>query len=61
MIAHNPRHESGRAGFPHPALALGDDTQALQVGVPEFSYAAECPPCTFPCLRFVAALASVSA
>ena len=30
MIAHNPLHGSGRAGFPHPALALGDDAQAPQ-------------------------------
>lgn len=25
MIAHNPLHGSGQAGFPHPALALGSD------------------------------------
>ena len=30
MIAHNPLHGSGRADFPHPALALGDDAQAPQ-------------------------------
>src|SRR2546427_5113670 len=30
MIAHNPLHGSGRAGFPHPALALGDDAHATQ-------------------------------
>ncbi len=30
MIAHNPLHGSGQAGFPHPALALGDDAQAAQ-------------------------------
>src|SRR5580658_1412950 len=30
MIAHNPLHGSGRAGFPHPALALGDDAHAPQ-------------------------------
>src|SRR5882762_5118481 len=30
MIAHNPLHGSGRAGFPHPALALGDDAHAAQ-------------------------------
>ena len=29
MIAHNP-HGSGQAGFPHPALALGDDAYATQ-------------------------------
>ena len=30
MIAHNPLHGSGQAGFPHPALALGDDAHAAQ-------------------------------
>src|ERR1700686_5545964 len=30
MIAHNPLHGSGQAGFPHPALALGDDAYASQ-------------------------------
>src|SRR5580693_3538730 len=30
MIAHNPLHGSGRAGVPHPALALGDDAHAAQ-------------------------------
>jgi hypothetical protein len=30
MIAHNPLHGSGRAGFPHPALALGNDAHAAQ-------------------------------
>src|SRR5438876_7408847 len=30
MIAHNPLRGSGRAGFPHPALALGDDAHAAQ-------------------------------
>src|SRR5882762_7507290 len=30
MFAHNPLHGSGRAGFPHPALALGDDAHAAQ-------------------------------
>src|ERR1700730_10640737 len=30
MIAHNPLHGSGQAGFPHPALALGADTYASQ-------------------------------
>src|SRR5580698_11648460 len=30
MIAHNPLHGSGRAGVPHPALALGDDAHATQ-------------------------------
>src|SRR2546429_9042051 len=34
MIAHNPLHGSGQAGFPHPALALGDNAHAAQgVGV----------------------------
>jgi len=32
MIAHNPLHGSGQAGFPHPALALGDDAYASQGG-----------------------------
>src|SRR5437879_8112956 len=30
MIAHNPLHGSGRADFPHPALALGDNAHAPQ-------------------------------
>src|SRR6267143_6743877 len=30
MFAHNPLHGSGQAGFPHPALALGDDAHAGQ-------------------------------
>jgi hypothetical protein len=30
MIAHNPLHGSGRAGFPHPALALGKNAHATQ-------------------------------
>ena len=30
MIAHNPLHGSGRAVFPHPALALGNDAHAPQ-------------------------------
>jgi hypothetical protein len=30
MFAHNPLHGSGQAGFPHPALALGDDAHAPQ-------------------------------
>src|SRR5437016_432533 len=30
MIAHNPLHGSGRAGFPHPALALGNNAHAPQ-------------------------------
>ena len=30
MFAHNPLHGSGQAGFPHPALALGDDAHATQ-------------------------------
>src|SRR5437667_185131 len=30
MFAHNPLHGSGQAGFPHPALALGDDAHAVQ-------------------------------
>jgi hypothetical protein len=30
MLAHNPLHGSGQAGFPHPALALGDDAHAAQ-------------------------------
>ena len=29
-IAHDPLHGSGRAGFPHPALALGNDAHAAQ-------------------------------
>ena len=30
MITHNPLHGSGQAGFPHPALALGEDADAMQ-------------------------------
>src|SRR6266404_6935739 len=30
MIAHNPLHGSGQAGFPHPALAFGEDAHAMQ-------------------------------
>src|SRR5467141_886159 len=30
MIAHNPLHGSGQAGFPHPALASGDNAHAAQ-------------------------------
>src|SRR6266581_7978307 len=30
MIAHNPFHGSGQAGFPHPALALGEYAHASQ-------------------------------
>jgi hypothetical protein len=30
MFAHNPLHGSGQAGFPHPALALGDGAHAAQ-------------------------------
>jgi len=30
MIAHSPLHGSGQAGFPHPALALGDDAHATE-------------------------------
>src|SRR5580698_4724930 len=30
LFAHNPVHGSGQAGFPHPALALGDDAHAAQ-------------------------------
>src|ERR1700676_5047854 len=29
-ITHDPLHGSGRAGFPHPALALGNDAHASQ-------------------------------
>src|SRR6266853_4364688 len=36
MIAHNPLHGSGQAGFPHPALALGEDAHATQgIGMTE--------------------------
>src|SRR5882724_9998695 len=30
MFAHNALHGSGQAGFPHPALALGEDAHAAQ-------------------------------
>ena len=29
MVVHNPLHGSGRAAFPHPALASGDNAKAL--------------------------------
>src|SRR6266851_5295228 len=36
MVTHNPLHRSGRAGFPHPALALGDDAKSPErVGMPD--------------------------
>jgi hypothetical protein len=36
MIAHNPRHGSGQAEFPHPAFALGEDAYASQgIGMTE--------------------------
>src|SRR5215471_14077204 len=30
MVAHNPLNRSGRAGYPHPALASGDNAEAAQ-------------------------------
>src|SRR5216683_2483665 len=30
MVAHHPLHGSGRAGFPHPALASSDDAKPPQ-------------------------------
>src|SRR5438445_346443 len=30
MVIHDPLHGSGRAGFPHPALALGNNAQTAQ-------------------------------
>jgi hypothetical protein len=30
MVAHNPLNRSGRADFPHPALASGDKAEAMQ-------------------------------
>ena len=30
MVTHNPLHGSGRAGFPHPALALGNNAKPAQ-------------------------------
>jgi hypothetical protein len=34
MFAHNPLHGSGQAALPHPALASGEDTYAMQgIGV----------------------------
>src|SRR5512136_3005817 len=34
MVAHDPLHGSGRADFPHPALASGDDAKPPQgIGV----------------------------
>ena len=30
MVAHDPLLRFGRAGIPHPALALGDDAHAAQ-------------------------------
>src|SRR3989454_10324948 len=38
MVAHNPLHRSGRAGFPHPAPASGDDAKSPQgIGVADVS------------------------
>src|SRR5436190_19892310 len=38
MVAHNPLHRSGRAGFPHPAPASGDDAKPPQgIGVADVS------------------------
>jgi hypothetical protein len=34
MVAHNPLNRSGRADFPHPALASGNDAKTAQgIGV----------------------------
>ena len=30
MVAHNALHRSGRAGYPHPALASGENAEAVQ-------------------------------
>ena len=30
MFSHNPLHGTGQAGFPHPALALGEDARAAE-------------------------------
>src|SRR5947208_15155615 len=30
MVTHNPLHGSGRAAFPHPALASGKDAETAQ-------------------------------
>ena len=30
MVTHDPLHRSGRAAFPHPALASGDDPKSPQ-------------------------------
>jgi hypothetical protein len=39
MIAHNPLHGSGRAAFPHPALALGNNAHAAQgIGITDDRY-----------------------
>ena len=52
MIAHDPLHGSGRAGFPHPALTLGGDAQAVpRVGVDNAGRrqpAVDMPPHPFP-------------
>jgi hypothetical protein len=45
MFAHNPLHGSGQAGFPHPALALGEDAHAAQgIGMTDESVNASTPP-----------------
>ena len=44
MVAHNPLHGSGRAVFPHPALASGDNAEAARRGQP----AVNNPPHTVP-------------
>ena len=52
MVAHNPLHRSGRAVFPHPALALGDNAHATQgirmVGANEWQPAVDQPPHPVP-------------
>ena len=38
MVTHNPLHGSGRAEFPHPALASGSDAKPSQrIGVTDTS------------------------
>ncbi len=36
MVTHNPLHRSGRAGFPHPALASGDDATAFSTFITKY-------------------------
>src|SRR6266481_3784381 len=52
MVTHDPLHGSGRAGLPHPALALGSDAKAVQriwmIGAQRGQVAVNEPPHAVP-------------